>query len=116
MSASTTPTESPDRAMAAARLTVTEDFPTPPLPEAMAKTRVSDPGLANGISRSTTPAFERSRDCRAWRGAAVGDVDRLDHPEVGDRSADLGVVDGGECGLDGVTSGHGGCCGHGADA
>jgi hypothetical protein len=36
MSASTTPTESPLRAIAAARLTVTDDLPTPPFPEATA--------------------------------------------------------------------------------
>ncbi len=39
MSASSTPTVSPRRAMATARLTVTELFPTPPLPEATAMTR-----------------------------------------------------------------------------
>ena len=35
-----------------ARLTVTEDLPTPPLPEATAITVVREPGWANGISRS----------------------------------------------------------------
>src|SRR5690242_19809324 len=55
MSASTTPTLSPCRAMAVARLTVTDDLPTPPLPEAIAKTLVSDPGWAKGISRETWP-------------------------------------------------------------
>ena len=39
MSASSTPTVSPRRARATARLTVTELFPTPPLPEATAITR-----------------------------------------------------------------------------
>ena len=39
MSASSTPTVRPRRAMATARLTVTELFPTPPLPEATAMTR-----------------------------------------------------------------------------
>ena len=39
MSASSTPTVSPRRARATARLTVTELLPTPPLPEAMAMTR-----------------------------------------------------------------------------
>ena len=35
---------------------------------------------------------------------AVGvDVDRADHAELGDRAADLRVVDGGEGGLDGVV-------------
>ena len=46
---------SPSAAIAAARLTVTEDLPTPPLPEATAYTRVSEPGWANGISRSAWP-------------------------------------------------------------
>ena len=40
MSASSTPTVKPLAARAAARLTVTEDLPTPPLPEAMVSTRV----------------------------------------------------------------------------
>src|SRR6266550_2091153 len=50
MSASTTPTDRPRRARSTATLTVTDDFPTPPLPDATAYTRVRDPGLANGIS------------------------------------------------------------------
>ena len=40
MSASSTPTVRPVAAMAAARLTVTEDLPTPPLPEAISTTLV----------------------------------------------------------------------------
>ena len=51
MSASTTPTDSPRAAIATARFTVTDDLPTPPLPEATQYTRVSEPGWANGISR-----------------------------------------------------------------
>src|SRR5438094_930491 len=47
MSASSTPTDRPRAAMAAARLTVTLDLPTPPLPDATAYTRVSEPGGAN---------------------------------------------------------------------
>ena len=39
MSASMTPTAKPRSARAAARLAVTDDFPTPPLPEATASTR-----------------------------------------------------------------------------
>ena len=35
-----------------ARFTVTDDLPTPPLPEAIAMTVVNESGLANGISRS----------------------------------------------------------------
>lgn len=41
MSASMIPTASPRAASAAARLTVTEDLPTPPLPEAIIRTRVA---------------------------------------------------------------------------
>ena len=52
MSASSTPTFWPEAASAAARLTVTDDLPTPPLPLATAYTWVSDDGWANGISRS----------------------------------------------------------------
>src|ERR1700736_1554641 len=52
MSASSTPTVSPRQAIAAARLTVTLDLPTPPLPDATAYTRVSDPGWANGMTGS----------------------------------------------------------------
>ena len=44
-----------------ARFTVTDDLPTPPLPEAMAITVVSESGLANGISRSAWPPFSWSR-------------------------------------------------------
>ena len=44
MSASTTPTASPRAARAAARFAVTEDLPTPPLPDVTAYTRVRLPG------------------------------------------------------------------------
>ena len=54
-SASSSPTLSPCAAKATARLTVTDDLPTPPLPEAMAITRVWLVGLANGMSRSGSP-------------------------------------------------------------
>ncbi len=55
MSASTTPTRRPCSASAAARLTVIEDLPTPPFPEATAYTRVRVSGRANGISFSGAP-------------------------------------------------------------
>ena len=55
MSASTMPTLRPCLAIASARLTVTDDLPTPPLPLAIAKTLVSEPGWANGISRWAWP-------------------------------------------------------------
>ena len=43
-SASSTPTEWPCRARATARLTVTDDLPTPPLPDETATTLVPEPG------------------------------------------------------------------------
>ena len=65
MSASTTPTFWPEAASAAARFTVTDDLPTPPLPLATAYTRVSEDGWANGISGSGRPP--RSCVCSACR-------------------------------------------------
>src|SRR5690349_12560573 len=65
MSASRTPTFCPMDASAAARFTVTEDLPTPPLPLATANTRVSDDGSANGITFSGRPP--RSRACSSLR-------------------------------------------------
>src|SRR5215470_17138598 len=65
MSASSTPTFWPEAASAAARLTVTDYLPTPPLPLATAYTWVSEAGWANGISRSTRPP--RSRACSSRR-------------------------------------------------
>ena len=59
MSASSTPTDSPRVAIAAAKLTVTLDFPTPPLPDATAYTRVSELGWANGMTGSR----ESPRNC-----------------------------------------------------
>ena len=64
MSASTIPTDRPWRAIDAARFTVSEDLPTPPLPDATANTLVSESGQANRISFSATPP--RSW---VWRGA-----------------------------------------------
>ena len=49
--ASTTATEWPRCARAIDRLVVTDDLPTPPLPEAISSTRVFDDGSANGIVR-----------------------------------------------------------------
>src|SRR5689334_5794186 len=65
MSASTTPTFCPAAASAAARFTVTDDLPTPPLPLATAYTRVSEEGSANGTARSARPP--RSRPCSSRR-------------------------------------------------
>src|ERR1044072_3946853 len=55
MSASTTPTDRPRAASAAARFTVTDDLPTPPLPDATQYTRVREPGWGNGITASAAP-------------------------------------------------------------
>src|SRR5438552_10015956 len=68
MSASRTPTVRPLPARAAARLAVTEDFPTPPFPDAMATTLV----LA-GISVAGAPslAFHRARAISAARSSGL---------------------------------------------
>ena len=146
MSASIRPTLRPLRAIASARLTVTVDLPTPPLPEAMASTLVSELGRANGISlvglaaaqillellallvrhhpegdvdaAHAVDAGDRRRGVAGQgvlhRASGDGeqdrhgdlpggiDVDGLDHPELGDRTADLRVVDGGQGSLDRV--------------
>ena len=65
MSASSRPTFCPAAASATARFTVTDDLPTPPLPLATAYTLVSEPGLANGITRSGLPP--RSLLCSSRR-------------------------------------------------
>ena len=49
MSASMAAVSYPNAANVAARFAVTEDLPTPPLPDAMAKIRVLMPGLLNGF-------------------------------------------------------------------
>jgi hypothetical protein len=46
--------------MASARLTVTDDLPTPPLPEAIANTLVSEPGWAKVMSRWVFPSLRSS--------------------------------------------------------
>src|SRR5205807_31727 len=73
MSASTTPTFWPEAARAAARFTVTDDLPTPPLPLATAYTRVSEDGWANGICGSARPPRPWGR---GWTlgGAGGGEV------------------------------------------
>ena len=50
-SASITATDLPAWASATARLVVSDDLPTPPLPEAMSRTRVVDDGSENGMAR-----------------------------------------------------------------
>ncbi len=50
-SASTMATRLPRWASAIAMLVVTDDLPTPPLPEAISRTLVLEPGSAKGMAR-----------------------------------------------------------------
>ena len=65
MSASMRATLCPAAASAAARFTVTDDLPTPPLPLTIAYTLVSEDGWAKGITRSGAPP--RTRLCSSLR-------------------------------------------------
>ena len=67
MSASSTPTTKPLAAIAAAKLTVTELLPTPPLPEAMAKIRVV---AEIAVSEAFSLAFQRALAIVAERSSA----------------------------------------------
>src|SRR6266487_3948152 len=105
MSASTTPTLRPLAASAAARLTVTEDLPTPPLQVAALVIthhveldpharhtrhpghRVGD--ILGDLVFQRTPR-DREPDVHP-HGTAGRDRDILDHPEFGDRAAYVGV-------------------------
>ena len=58
MSASSTPTRNPRAASAAARLTVTDDLPTPPLPLATASTRVV---AETSVGAASSRAWKRAR-------------------------------------------------------
>ena len=53
------PTRCPCSAIATARFAVSDDLPTPPLPEAIPITLVSEPGAANGMNRSAAPPRKR---------------------------------------------------------
>ena len=68
MSASRRPTTSPRWARATARLTVTEDLPTPPLPDDTARIRAVA-GMSVARARSSC-ALRRARSMRAPRSAA----------------------------------------------
>ena len=68
MSASRRPTTSPRWARATARLTVTDDFPTPPLPDDTARTRAVA-GMSVDRARSSC-ALRRARSMSALRSAA----------------------------------------------
>ena len=61
MSASTTPTSAPSSASAAARFAVSDDLPTPPLPEATAITRVD----GSSDSLRSSPAGAPDSRCRS---------------------------------------------------
>ena len=68
MSASRTPTRRPSDAKAAARLTVSVDFPTPPLPDATAITRVVGSSWIVPVSALLPP---RSRVVSAERSSGL---------------------------------------------
>ena len=67
MSASRTPTTLPAAASAAARFTVTDDLPTPPLPLAIARTRAV---VGTAVSVAFSRAFQRARVMTADRSSA----------------------------------------------
>src|ERR1700722_18426560 len=67
MSASRIPTTRPREASATARFTVTDDLPTPPLPDAMASTRVE---AAIAVSGASSRAFQRARAITVARASA----------------------------------------------
>jgi hypothetical protein len=72
MSQSTTATLWPWAASAAARLTVTDDLPTPPLPEATAITRVVESSPQNdGFFSAACARPPRRRVTMAWRCSSV---------------------------------------------
>ena len=148
MSASSRPTSCPWSAMASARFTLTDDFPTPPLPDETAITRVRGAHhrwsrmfacmstrllhelcalalghrpdfdhdivdfrqcshLANDIvfdliAHRTRRDCQRNPDC----GALVDDFDALDHAQLDNVAAELGVEYAAECFFDGFGDRH----------
>ena len=73
-SASTTAVEWPRLARLTARFVVTDDLPTPPLPEATSRTRVLLDGSAKGMARPSAwpwarwlPAVAAGSPCMSWR-------------------------------------------------
>ena len=88
MSASSTPTVNPWAAIAAARLTVTDDLPTPPLPDATASTRVV---AGIWVSGACSRAFHRAWVITSRRSSASISPHSMRHlgdPRVG---ADAGL-------------------------
>ena len=67
MSASSTPTVRPVAAMAAARFTVTDDLPTPPLPEATSTTLVvGASAVSSGRWETLNRALPMAEDFSSW--------------------------------------------------
>ena len=91
MSASSSPTTRPRRARATARFTLTDDLPTPPLPEATASTLVVG-GMSVATARSW--ALSRALAMSADRSRRVhhpgADLDPLDAGEDPDLAFDVG--------------------------
>src|ERR671926_526805 len=120
MSASTTPTDRPRLASAAARFTVTLDLTTPPLPEATAYTRVSEPGWAKGMTGSAASlprtVLRSSARCSSfmmsrptWTAVTPGTAETawvtrlVIVSRIGQqRTVDLRVLDGRQCRVHGV--------------
>ena len=92
MSASSRPTTSPRRARATARFTLTEDLPTPPLPEATASTLVR----RREVGRHR-PVLGLEACLRHERGAlalvhdAGADLDARRHPRAPSAGLDVGA-------------------------
>ena len=78
MSASTMPTDRPRAAIATARFTVTDDLPTPPLPDATQYTRVSEPGWAKGMTGSSAPPRRVLRSSVRWASLITSRSTRTD--------------------------------------
>src|ERR1700761_366470 len=74
--------------MAAARLTVTLDFPTPPLPDATAYTRVSELGWANGMTGSGASPRNCLRSSVRCSSFITSRLTRPGAGNVGDRLGD----------------------------
>ncbi|MDQ0735603.1 hypothetical protein QFZ50_002066 [Arthrobacter agilis] len=85
------PTRSPCAARAAARLTVTLDFPTPPLPLATAYTRVSDDGLVERYAATPAGTLQAFLQCVPLRLVHHAELDLDAVHAVDARERGLGV-------------------------